>query len=58
VGLPGQGVVVEGVKGVKCAPKPPGMYENSKKGRFPALIDLKITKNTIFYLKVLYKIYS
>jgi hypothetical protein len=47
--VPGQGVVVEGDKGVKYAPKLPEMYENSKKnGRFPTLIDLKIAQNTIF----------
>jgi hypothetical protein len=28
------GVVVEGVKGVKYALKPPGMYENGKKQAF------------------------
>jgi hypothetical protein len=27
-GVPGHGVVVEGVKGVKYGPKPPGMYKN------------------------------
>jgi hypothetical protein len=30
-GVPGQGEVVEGVKGVKYAPMPPGMYENGNK---------------------------
>jgi hypothetical protein len=30
-GVPWQGVVVEGVKGVKYAPKLPRMYENGKK---------------------------
>jgi hypothetical protein len=30
-GAPGQGVVVEGVKGDKYIPKPPGMYKNSEK---------------------------
>ncbi len=40
-----EGVVLEGVKGVKYAPKTPGMYKNSEKNkRFPALIDLKIYK--------------
>jgi hypothetical protein len=53
-GVPGQGVVVEGVKYV---PKPPEMYENGDKTcGFPALIDLKIAKNAVFYLKVLNKI--
>jgi hypothetical protein len=32
-----QGVVVEGVKGVKYAPLPPEMYENGKKGKFSEL---------------------
>jgi hypothetical protein len=52
--VPGQGVVVEGVKGVKSSHKLSGMYEN---GQFPTLIDLKIAKNAIFYLKVPKKIY-
>ncbi len=30
-GVPRQGVVVEGVKGVKYAHMPPGMYENGEK---------------------------
>jgi hypothetical protein len=30
-GVPWQGAVVEGVKGVKYAPMPPGMFENGKK---------------------------
>jgi hypothetical protein len=55
-GVPGQGVVMEGVKGVKYSPKPPRMCNNGEKRRFPALIDLKIAKNTVFYLKVLNKI--
>jgi hypothetical protein len=29
-----------------------------KNGRFPSLINLKIAKNAVFYLKVLSKIYS
>ncbi len=52
--VPGQGVVVEGVKGVKYAPKPPWMYKN---GRFLALIDFKTAKNAIFYLNILNKLY-
>jgi hypothetical protein len=53
-GVPVQGVVVEGVKGVKFAPKPPGMYENSEKNRrFLALIALKIAQNAVFYRKLL-----
>jgi hypothetical protein len=55
-GVPGQGVVVEGVKYV---PKPPEMCENGDKtSGFPAIIYLKITKNGVFYLKVLNKISS
>jgi hypothetical protein len=47
--MPGQWVVVEGVKGDKYVPKPPEMYQNSKKTEwFQALIDLKIDKNAIF----------
>jgi hypothetical protein len=54
-----QGVVVEGVKGVKYTPKPPGMYKNSKKRQFLALIDSTFAlKTPFFYLKVLKKIYS
>jgi hypothetical protein len=34
--FPAQEVVVEGVKGVKYAPKPPGMYKfGEKMGGFP-----------------------
>jgi hypothetical protein len=51
-GVPGHGLVVEGVKGVKYAPKLLEMYENGKKIRqFHALIDLKSPK-------VLNKVYS
>ncbi len=33
------GVQIEGVKGVKYAPKPPGMYKNGEKTRgFPFLL--------------------
>ncbi len=39
-GSAAQGVVVEGVKGVKYALEPSGMYENGEKNRrFLALID-------------------
>jgi hypothetical protein len=48
-GVPRQGVGVEGVKGVKDAPKPPGMYQNGKKQTVSALIDLKIAKNPVSY---------
>jgi hypothetical protein len=44
-GVPGQGVVVEGVKGVKYAPMPPEMYENSEKtGGFPHFLVHKSPK--------------
>jgi hypothetical protein len=33
-GVPGQGAVVEGVKGGKYAPMPPGMFKNGKKQAF------------------------
>jgi hypothetical protein len=37
-GAPGQGVVVEGVKGGKLAPKPAKIHKNrAKNGLFPAL---------------------
>ncbi len=40
-GVPGQGVVVEGVKGVKYAPLPPEMYENGgKTGGLPECFGL------------------
>jgi hypothetical protein len=54
VGVPGQGVVVEGVQGVKYAPKQPRMYENGgKNGQFSAIIDLKI-----YFKVIINKIYS
>jgi hypothetical protein len=46
--VPGQGVVVEGVKEVKYSnkpSKPPGMYKN---GWLTALNDLKNAKNAVF----------
>jgi hypothetical protein len=56
--MPGQGVVVEGVKEDKYVRKPPEMYQNSEKTEwFQALIDLKIAKKAIFYLKILNRIY-
>jgi hypothetical protein len=56
-GVPRQGVVVEGVKGLKYAPKPPRMYKDSgKNGQFSALIDLKIAEKAVFYLKIPNKI--
>jgi hypothetical protein len=53
-GVPVQVVMVEGVTGVKYAPKPPGMYKNGKK----RAVSLKIAKNAVFYFKVLNKICS
>jgi hypothetical protein len=47
--VPGQGVVVEGVKGVKYAPMPPKMYENSKKtGGFEHFLAHKSRKMLFF----------
>ncbi len=46
--MPGQVVVVEGVKRVKYAPKLPRIYEKGKKC-VPALIDLKIAKKAVFF---------
>jgi hypothetical protein len=58
-GVPGQGVVVEGVKEVKQAfPATRNVQKWCQNSRFPTLIDLKIAKNAVFYLKVLNKIYS
>jgi hypothetical protein len=59
-GVPGQGMVVEGVKLGKNAPMPAEIPEKGapKIGGFPALLDLKITENAIFHSKVLTKIYS
>jgi hypothetical protein len=48
-GMPGQGVEVEGVKGVKNAPMPPGMYENGEKtGGFPHFSANKLPKTRLF----------
>ncbi len=53
-GAPGQGVVVEGVKGVKQVSMPPRIYKNSTKNeQFPALVDRKITENAVFTQKFL-----
>jgi hypothetical protein len=47
-GLPGQGVVMEGVKGVKYTPMPLEIYKNcEKKGGFPHFC-LKIAENAVF----------
>jgi hypothetical protein len=54
-GVPGQGVVAEGVKGIML----PGIYKNStKNGWLPALVDLEIAKTPFLYSKVLNKMYS
>jgi hypothetical protein len=60
-GVPGPGVVVEGVKKAKKDFKAARNIQNSAKMAgfwFPALIDLKNAKNAVFYLTVLNKIYS
>jgi hypothetical protein len=51
-GVPGQGVVVEGVKGGKYAPMPAKIHKKGTKNRrFPILIELKIVENAVFSLK-------
>ncbi len=51
-GVPGQGVVVEGVKGVKYSPMLPDMYENSEKtGSFAHFLANKSPKATFFAQK-------
>jgi uncharacterized membrane protein (DUF485 family) len=57
-GVPGQGVVVEGVKGVKYTPMLPGIYVKIKNRRFCVLFGLLIAINVILCSKVLNKIYS
>jgi hypothetical protein len=55
--VPGQWVVVDGVKGGKEARTLSEIHKNgAKNGRFPAFIDYTISENTVFYSKVLYKI--
>ncbi len=58
----GSAQVGGGGGGSQRSPKRPKDAQNVQKGqknwRFPALIDLKIAKNTFFYFKVLSKIYS
>jgi hypothetical protein len=60
--VPGPGVVGEGVKGVKEVKEAfqaaLNVRKRRKNSRFPALFDLKNSKNAVFYLKVLNKIYS
>jgi hypothetical protein len=58
-GVPGQGVVVRESKDLNTSPSRPDCTKTVKKlKRFPTLIDLKIAKNAVLYLKVLNKIYS
>jgi hypothetical protein len=46
--MPGQGMVVEGVK---YAPLPPKMYENGKKtGSLPNVLAYKLLKPPFFFL--------
>ncbi len=53
-GVPGQGMVVEGVKGVKYALMTPRMYENSKKpGSFTHFLAYKSPKAPFFAQKYL-----
>jgi hypothetical protein len=53
-GVPGQGVVVEGVKGVKYNPMPLQIYKNSKKtGGFTHFLAYKLQKMRFFAQKYL-----
>jgi hypothetical protein len=53
-GVPGQGVVMEGVKEVKYAPLPPKIYKNSKKmGIFQHFLAYKSPKTPFFAQKYL-----
>jgi hypothetical protein len=53
-GLPGQGAVVEGVKGVKYTPMLPRMYKNGKKtGGFAHFLAYKLPKTLFFAQKFL-----
>jgi hypothetical protein len=57
--VPRQGVVVEGVNGVKLTPIPAEIHKNGAKNkRFSSIIVLKIVENAIFYAKVLNKIFQ
>jgi hypothetical protein len=50
--VPGQGVAVEGVKGVKNAPMPPEIYENREKtGGFLTILASKSPKTPFFAQK-------
>jgi hypothetical protein len=42
----------------RSLPSRPKCKKRQKNGRFPALTELKIAKNAVFYFKALYKIYS
>ncbi len=54
--MPGQRVVVEGVKGVKYAPMLPGMYEkDDKMGGFAHFLAYKLPKMPFFAQKNLTK---
>jgi hypothetical protein len=53
-GVPGQGVVAEGVKGVKHTPLPPEIYKNGEKtGGFPHFLAYKLPKMPFFTQKYL-----
>jgi hypothetical protein len=49
--MPGQGMVVEGVKGVKYVPMPPGLYKNAKMGGFAHFLACKSPKMPFFTQK-------
>jgi hypothetical protein len=53
--MPGQGVVVEGVKGGKKSPQQAVIHKKGAENKwfqFPALFGLKFAKNAIFCSKV------
>jgi hypothetical protein len=57
--VPGQGMVVEGVKEVKKAIQAAwNVLKQCQNSQFTTLNDLKNTENVVFYLKVLNKINS
>jgi hypothetical protein len=50
--VPGQGVVVEGVNGVKYTPMPTEIYDTSEKtGGFPQFLAYKSPKTSFFAQK-------
>jgi hypothetical protein len=51
--VPGQRVVVEGVKGVKYTPMPPDIYERRKTSGFPHFLAYKSPKTLFFAQKYL-----